>query len=53
MTTIKQLAERKAKLVADLARINEEIASRSGEEDSVVSPATHTEKPVAKQVSKK
>ncbi|PSL02880.1 hypothetical protein CLV30_109188 [Haloactinopolyspora alba] len=34
MATIKQLAARKAKLEADLAKVKAEIAARAGEVDS-------------------
>lgn len=33
MATIKQLAARREKLLADLAKVNEEIAARAGEVD--------------------
>lgn len=33
MASIKQLAARKAKLLADLAKVNAEIAKRAGETD--------------------
>lgn len=33
MATVKQLAARREKLLADLAKVNEEIAARAGEVD--------------------
>lgn len=49
-STIKQLAERKAKLEADLAKVDAEIKARAGEVDAPeqkaepVKPARSTEK---------
>jgi hypothetical protein len=39
MATIAQLAEREQKLMADLAEVREEIASRAGEADKPVKAA--------------
>lgn len=38
MATVKQLAVRKEKLLADLAKVNEEIAARAGEVDDEPGP---------------
>jgi hypothetical protein len=38
VVTIKQLIERREKAVADLAEIDEEIATRHGEEDETLDP---------------
>lgn len=48
MATIKQLAERKAKLEVELSEVNAEIAARAGETDA--EPVTAT-KAVAKRAT--
>jgi len=44
MATIAQLAQREQKLMADLAKVREEIASRAGEVDATVRHAVEVTK---------